>query len=179
MELCGDGKKFGLECDDGNNVDGDGCSLDCKTEPGYTCSGGSPDSRDKCYLSNPQQVTLELVGQIRQHSSIVLNIQLSYVPQLLLFSSECSASCNLLNATIISGDKGATSITSLYVPGSNYLFALVVDFGRPYIGSFDLSIGISKIWAVKYFGKVSTNDTLRVSVNPSYLSSVGSVDRVA
>lgn len=30
VEFCGDGKKFVLECDDGNNVDGDGCSLDCK-----------------------------------------------------------------------------------------------------------------------------------------------------
>lgn len=30
VEHCGDGKKFVLECDDGNNKDGDGCSRDCK-----------------------------------------------------------------------------------------------------------------------------------------------------
>ena len=29
-EHCGDGKKFVLECDDGNNDDGDGCSMDCQ-----------------------------------------------------------------------------------------------------------------------------------------------------
>ena len=39
-----------LECDDGNSDDGDGCSLDCKIEPGYTCVGGSPDSADFCWI---------------------------------------------------------------------------------------------------------------------------------
>lgn len=29
LEVCGDGKKYVLACDDGNNVDGDGCSKDC------------------------------------------------------------------------------------------------------------------------------------------------------
>lgn len=29
-EICGDGKRFSLACDDGNNIDGDGCSKDCK-----------------------------------------------------------------------------------------------------------------------------------------------------
>jgi cysteine-rich repeat protein len=28
--MCGDGKRFILQCDDGNNEDGDGCSRDCK-----------------------------------------------------------------------------------------------------------------------------------------------------
>lgn len=118
VELCGDGKKFVVECDDGNNMDGDGCSLDCKIEPGYACTGGSPLSKDKCYLISPQSVTLQLVGQIRQQSSVTLNVQLSYVPQLLIFSSECSLSCNVLNSTILQGDKGATSISSSYVSGS-------------------------------------------------------------
>ena len=30
IEYCGDGKKFDIECDDGNNESGDGCTLDCK-----------------------------------------------------------------------------------------------------------------------------------------------------
>jgi cysteine-rich repeat protein len=30
FEMCGDGKRFILQCDDGNNEDGDGCSRDCK-----------------------------------------------------------------------------------------------------------------------------------------------------
>lgn len=31
VEVCGDGKNFGmLQCDDGNQVDGDGCSKTCQ-----------------------------------------------------------------------------------------------------------------------------------------------------
>ncbi|EAS02540.2 myxococcus cysteine-rich repeat protein (macronuclear) [Tetrahymena thermophila SB210] len=36
--LCGDGKVDPSEqCDDGNNINGDGCSLDCKQETGFNC----------------------------------------------------------------------------------------------------------------------------------------------
>jgi fibro-slime domain-containing protein len=38
---CGDGLVLGEACDDGNNRDGDGCSHDCKPEPGFTCALGS------------------------------------------------------------------------------------------------------------------------------------------
>ena len=47
-EMCGDGKKYVKECDDNNNNDGDGCSMDCKIETGYVCRGGSPNSKDVC-----------------------------------------------------------------------------------------------------------------------------------
>ncbi len=49
-EVCGDGVRVGNahECDDGNTVDGDGCSSSCEIETGYHCSGESPASADKC-----------------------------------------------------------------------------------------------------------------------------------
>ena len=38
IEICGDGLNMGHhECDDGNNIDGDGCSSTCKIEQGYKC----------------------------------------------------------------------------------------------------------------------------------------------
>lgn len=43
MELCGDGRNFGMyECDDANLVNGDGCDSNCKVEYGYECYNGSP-----------------------------------------------------------------------------------------------------------------------------------------
>ncbi len=46
-EICGDGLNMGgqLECDDGDRIDGDGCSKDCKIEKGWTClrNSGTPD----------------------------------------------------------------------------------------------------------------------------------------
>ena len=48
-EICGDGLNLGqYECDDGNLVDGDGCSSSCKVERGFRCLGGSLYSPDKC-----------------------------------------------------------------------------------------------------------------------------------
>lgn len=42
--VCGDGKRTYEECDDGNTLDGDGCSSDCTVEPGYGCFFGLPDT---------------------------------------------------------------------------------------------------------------------------------------
>jgi len=48
---CGDGRARGREeCDDGNRVDGDGCSADCTLEPnGNPCTGITP--RDASHLT--------------------------------------------------------------------------------------------------------------------------------
>ena len=37
MSRCGDGIVVNEACDDGNNVDGDGCTAACKIEPGFMC----------------------------------------------------------------------------------------------------------------------------------------------
>ena len=48
--LCGDGElDEGEECDDGNNVDGDGCAADCTIEPPVPfCGDGNVDSGEEC-----------------------------------------------------------------------------------------------------------------------------------
>jgi len=48
--VCGDGfRRHSHEaCDDGNDVDGDGCSADCQVEDGWTCTGGGWNSKDTC-----------------------------------------------------------------------------------------------------------------------------------
>ncbi|MFH1726040.1 MAG: LamG-like jellyroll fold domain-containing protein [Elusimicrobiota bacterium] len=61
--FCGDGARAvdaGEECDDWNNLDGDGCSAACALDPGHSCMGrpsvcfpdadgdGSPDDVDAC-----------------------------------------------------------------------------------------------------------------------------------
>ena len=47
-EICGDGILFDLQCDDGNNVDFDGCSHSCTIERGFKCLGGGENSSSKC-----------------------------------------------------------------------------------------------------------------------------------
>ena len=50
VEVCGDGKAIIDECDDGNIVNGDGCSSVCKIEKNYRCLGGSLNP-SKCVYS--------------------------------------------------------------------------------------------------------------------------------
>ncbi|KRX02171.1 Insulin-like growth factor binding protein, N-terminal [Pseudocohnilembus persalinus] len=54
QEICGDGIRVDpqTECDDGNSINGDGCSNLCKIESGYKCLGGSTSSPDVCVDTN-------------------------------------------------------------------------------------------------------------------------------
>lgn len=54
LEICGDGRNMGiLECDDGNLLDGDGCSSICNVEPNYVCTGGDFSHCDICHSTLP------------------------------------------------------------------------------------------------------------------------------
>jgi cysteine-rich repeat protein len=50
IEICGDGFVINAECDDGNLIDGDGCSSTCDVEYSYQCENDnsrSPSSKCK------------------------------------------------------------------------------------------------------------------------------------
>ena len=50
-EVCGDGVQYTLQCDDGNTLDGDGCSSQCTIEKGWNCS--APTGASTCELISP------------------------------------------------------------------------------------------------------------------------------
>jgi cysteine-rich repeat protein len=83
-ENCGDGFRFTLACDDGNNINGDGCTSDCKIEPGYHCVGGSPNSRDTCSKYLPSQLAITSTGQSHIRNKIILNVRVNYLPPALI-----------------------------------------------------------------------------------------------
>lgn len=139
IELCGDGKRFVLECDDGNTNDGDGCSMDCKIEPGYICRGGSPNTDDSCVIYLPPELTIIQTGQIRYSSKIIVNLKLDWLPKRLLQSADCNDRCsNVLDGRIISGDSDAVSIRSYFLAGTSFSFSMEIEFRRTYIGAFKL-----------------------------------------
>ena len=54
IEICGDGKNLGqYACDDGNNMDGDGCSSGCQVEDGFACKTIDRSRPDICYDIKP------------------------------------------------------------------------------------------------------------------------------
>ena len=83
-----------MECDDGNNKNGDGCSIDCKTEIGYTCRGGSPNTKDSCIFHLPDELTIVQTGQIRYTQKIIVNVKLDYLPKVLIQSTDCQSRCS-------------------------------------------------------------------------------------
>ena len=132
VETCGDGRKFTLECDDGNNVDGDGCSNDCKVEVGSVCTGGSPQSKDLCSRNKPNRVDILSTGQAHLYGKIVLNIKVNYLPMELINSAvDCKDKCeNILSVRIVEGDKSTTGILAKYIKGTSFSFSVEIDFGR-------------------------------------------------
>lgn len=154
--MCGDGLKFVSDCDDGNNIDGDGCSSSCEVEQGWTCNGGSPHARDICLRGLPSAITIKSTGQSHLWGKVIVNVKVNYLPQALIDSAvDCKNRCNnVLSAKIISGDKSATSIVAQYIPNSRYSFSVEVHFGKEPIGMFVLQVGIRSSIFSKYFGNM-------------------------
>jgi len=69
VEICGDGKNMGqLECDDGNQINYDGCNNQCKIEDGFACNH-SENNADICIDIKPPSATLE----IKKGNLLVIN----------------------------------------------------------------------------------------------------------
>ena len=99
-----------------------------------------------------------------------MNIKLDYLPKALIQSSDCQNECsNVLEGRIISGEK-AVSIRSRYIAGTSYSFAMEVEFGKDYIGVFELEVRVNDEIGRKYFQGVGVSNKLVVEVNPVYLS---------
>lgn len=79
-EVCGDGLRFVLACDDGNTIAGDGCDPFCHVEEGFTCSGGSPSSRDVCYPSEEIKMSLYTLKKTQFKNELAMEVQLQNYP---------------------------------------------------------------------------------------------------
>jgi cysteine-rich repeat protein len=72
-EICGDGILIYLQCDDGNTLNGDGCSSKCTIEPGWNCSS----SPSKCQLISPLQLRVLQATKKPGVNSISLLLEMS------------------------------------------------------------------------------------------------------
>jgi cysteine-rich repeat protein len=76
-DTCGDGFKIYVECDDGNLVNGDGCSNQCKVETDYTCTGGSITTKDTCSYSGPINLTITRTLKDQRQNRVFIEIIIS------------------------------------------------------------------------------------------------------
>ncbi len=113
-----------MDCDDGNNKNGDGCSNDCKVESGWTCTGGSSTSSSVCMTGTPDRTYLEMTGTVHLYGRIVQGVRLSYIPEA-LSANDCAECYNLLWVRVIRSDI-VPAIRVNYLPKSRYQF--LVEF---------------------------------------------------
>jgi cysteine-rich repeat protein len=85
QEICGDGKLYTLECDDGNNADGDGCSRDCHIEEGFTCVNGTWGNQSLCSYTGQLQFILR--SNVKDPNANLLTITFDVVPALAILKS--------------------------------------------------------------------------------------------
>jgi cysteine-rich repeat protein len=78
LEICGDGYLFMLACDDGNLLDGDGCSSTCQVEANYVCRPRLQLPMSQCVFKG--RVTLELSRISRLPNSNSATIAFDIIP---------------------------------------------------------------------------------------------------
>jgi cysteine-rich repeat protein len=81
-EIKGDGFNYGqFQCDDGNNIEGDGCDKNGMIEDGFDCSGGTNLTPDICWdnqkpvswislVNADNEVYLEFSEEVKQISEL-------------------------------------------------------------------------------------------------------------
>jgi cysteine-rich repeat protein len=75
--ICGDGRVISEDCDDGNTINGDGCSSQCTVEPDYSCSNGSFYHSSVCVFSGPILTTLLDIRRAVDANRVEIILQLA------------------------------------------------------------------------------------------------------
>ena len=116
---CGNGNvETGEDCDDGNQVDGDGCSHDCKTEAGFTCNNVPIADTSDCMQMGNSGKCLELPVKYRDFKNE--SITGGHPDFFFLGSTWASSDARTVNITGVQGQASPLSyIKRSCVPNSS------------------------------------------------------------
>lgn len=119
VQKCGDGTLFYLDCDDGNNVDGDGCSSKCKVEMLYKCYNGSETSPSICkYYGRKIKLSVSKIKKLQMVNQGIFQFKISPVINALAYQN--------LNQTIVfSCQQSIKKAKALY---SNGILKVYIDY---------------------------------------------------
>lgn len=157
-----------MACDDGNTINGDGCSSTCKIEAGWNCRGGSPNTKDTCVTFVPGKTIITPRGKVHQVGRVTAGYRINYIPAELL-KNNCALCSQLLQIKQISGDLIAV-ISASYIPQSTYSINVLFDFnGIEPIPNFVVSVQINPTLA-QYFQGVDISQIVVEEIDPSLLA---------
>jgi len=107
---CGDGNiDLNEACDDGNGVDGDGCSKDCEAEDGFTCMAADRPDTTACTTAAGQQC---LVLPITYRDFDAQNLPTGHPDFFFLGANKCVPNASGLPATRTNGNDPTTACYS-------------------------------------------------------------------
>lgn len=124
-----------LQCDDGNTLDGDGCSSECLIEKHFTCNGGSSTNPSACSYSGPVSFEKKSFKKSPTENKVTLVFALS--PKLPIFSTIDFNECVLPNFPTLSQtasydeDTGEVTMVFDYGESLNTRDDLEVQFDPP------------------------------------------------
>lgn len=148
-EICGDGKRYEIQCDDGNLINGDGCSDKCSEETGWTCSGGTTTSKSTCVKFNPTRTLITPKGAVQMNGKVLQGVTLSYLPDQLT-DGGCP-NCNEVLLVSVIQAQVIPSFRVNFLPTTQYKYLIEFDFHGIFgIPPFTFTLRINPDYA-KYF----------------------------
>jgi hypothetical protein len=106
-----------LQCDDGNTIDGDGCSSTCTIEPNFTCIDGSTTHPSVCSYSGILQLTLTSTTKTPNANQLVFTLSVN--PPLMSLASLSSFN-NIIQTSLKNSGINATYSNGLLTVVVNY-----------------------------------------------------------
>lgn len=161
-EICGDGFLFFLQCDDGNNIDGDGCSSTCVIEQDYACVGGDATFRSVCSYAKP--IVLTLVQSLKKVMLNQISLKFTLQPPLkdlnsIDFSNVVTTNVTGVQSIVYTYDGNGSLMADITYNSSLEATPVQVTFTPPYSAAFystpvttlDFKIDSSNNQGVYYF----------------------------
>jgi cysteine-rich repeat protein len=145
--ICGDGRVITEACDDGNVLNGDGCSSVCTLETDFTCLAGSIYKRSLCTYTSPISVSLLSVKRAidANTATVTLKLQPNVRP---LASMDFSQYVSLtvgnhsLSYSVSYTDDGTLTFTVAFssnIEGQSAIISLAYDSSRVTLPPTELS----------------------------------------
>lgn len=167
-EICGDGKRFEFQCDDGNTRDGDGCNSKCEQEKGWTCSGGTSVARSNCMKSTQQSASIIIKGAANLFGRVVQGVRMSYLPPAIADNEGVLCHKVLLVKVIKSSVVPGVRVS--FIPKSRFQFLVEFDFNGLFaIPVFHFSVQINPEMR-EYFTAEDMAQIQIVNVDPALLA---------
>ena len=124
-ETCGDGRLFELDCDDGNTIDGDGCSSSCSVEIGFNCSGGSTTSASVCNYAGSVDLYVLTAYKIPVSNSVNFTFSISPTSPFIALNN---GSTNVTSMVSFIGVD--VRVTDAYIDQDKKELVVAVDYGE-------------------------------------------------